>query len=100
VQMGRDKVTDWTILPPGVSQTQFENWLESRGPGDLTALNPNRRPPVDRSGRPLPIDRIIDEGVFVMLAPGRYGIKLDSDGKWVADTAGNRFEMNIALFEK
>lgn len=89
--MQRDEIT---ILPPGVNQTQFENWVEQLEPGDLTRLTPDRRAPVDRTGRRIPLEDIIDEGAFIMLAPGRYGIKME-DGKWIANTAGEQFVIHL-----
>lgn len=95
VDMTDGRVTDMTILPPGVTKQRFENWIDSLAPGDLTKRSVNGRSPHDNRNRPLALQDIVDEGTFVMVAPGIYGIKLQSDGGWVGDGAGGRFLVNL-----
>lgn len=77
---GRETVKDHTILPPGVSETKFTNWLETRQPGDLTRMSLRKRPPVYADLKtPVALDEIVDYGVFVMIAPDHYVIKMAND---------------------
>jgi hypothetical protein len=91
----KGQVRELTILPPGVSQQQFEQWVSTRGPGAFTRLSPQGKPPVYRSGKPVPINDILDDGVFVMTAPGEYGIKMASDGKFLFNSAGQPFLIRL-----
>jgi hypothetical protein len=95
VNKSQGQARDWTILPAGVTGKQLDDWVEGLSPGDLTRLSVNGRQPTDKSGRHLPLQTIVDEGVFVMLAPGIYGIKLGSDGKLVGDGRGNAFQLQL-----
>lgn len=95
VNKSQGQARDWTILPVGVTGKQLDDWVEGLSPGDLTRLSVNGRQPTDKSGRHLPLQTIVDEGVFVMLAPGIYGIKLGSDGKLVGDGRGNAFQLHL-----
>lgn len=95
VNKSQGQARDWTILPAGVTGKQLDDWVEGLSPGDLTRLSVNGRQPTDKSGRHLPLQTIVDEGVFVMLAPGIYGIKLGSDGKLVGDGRGNAFQLHL-----
>lgn len=95
VNKSQGQARDWTILPAGVTGKQLDDWVEGLSPGDLTRLSVNGRQPTDKPGRHLPLQTIVDEGVFVMLAPGIYGIKLGSDGKLVGDGRGNAFQLQL-----
>lgn len=88
-------VKEFTILPPGVTRAQFEAWQERLQPGGLTRYSVNGKPPVYRNGQPVPLADILDDGVFVMRYPGVYGIKMASDGKFLADSSGRAFEVRI-----
>jgi hypothetical protein len=98
---GHGKAPDHTILPPGVSSTEFENWrdgLVGSQPGrvgDLTRLSVRGLPPTDNRGHLITLHDIQDQGVFVMVAPGTYGIKLSSDGQFVGDKTGQPFLMRL-----
>lgn len=95
VNKSQGQARDWTILPAGVTGVQLDNWVEGLVPGDLTRLSVNGRQPTDKSGRHMPLQDIINEGVFVMMAPGIYGIKMASDGKFVGDGRGGAFQMRL-----
>ncbi len=88
-------VKELTILPPSVTGKQFEAWQNSLQPGSLTRISVNGKPPVYRSGRPVELEDILDDGVFVMRYPGVYGIKMASDGKFIADSSGRAFEVRV-----
>lgn len=89
-------VKDQTILPPNVTKKQFENWIESRKPGDLTALSVRGLPPLYGDGKTkVALQDIIDYGVFVMLAPDLYGIKMATDGGKLVDETGQAFVVRI-----
>lgn len=85
----RNGVTNMTILPPRITRSQFENWTEGLTRGDLTRLSVNGNPPVYANGQPVDPSDIADEGVFVMVAPGVYGIKFGSN-EWAFDAASRR----------
>lgn len=93
---GREPVQDRTILPSGVGKSKFENWVESRQPGDLTRLSLRKNPPLYADGKtPVTLQDIIDYGVFVMLAPDLYGIKMATDGGKLVDKTGKAFILRI-----
>lgn len=91
VDLSEGKVKDWTILPPGVNLTQFENWRDKLAPGDLTKLSVDGGRPVDAAGNVIELKNIVDNGVFVMRAPGIYGIKSAIDGLPVLSSKGSPF---------
>lgn len=93
-------VTDQTILPNGVTGRQFRAWQDGLTMPRLQRINPLHDVPRDRNMRPLSIQNIVDEGVFVMRAPGIYGIKLTSDGGWVLDKTGQRYTVQLELRPK
>lgn len=95
VDLSQGKVKDWTILPPGVTGTAFQNWVEQLAPGDLTKLSISGRSPMTASGKPVLLQDIIDEGVFVMRAPGIYGIKMEVDGKFLGNGTGKAFTIRL-----
>lgn len=90
------KVTDFTILPPKTSVRQFNNWIEQLQPGDLTGISVEGTPPLQGDLRTrVPLEDIIDGGVFVMTSPGRYMIKMAEDGKPLMTASGRPFLVNI-----
>jgi hypothetical protein len=94
--MRRGEVKDYTILPPKVNGTQFQNWIERQTLQSISAMSVERRAP--RYGdlkTAVPMDDIIDEGVFVMVSPGRYMIKMASDGRPIMTSTGRPFLVNI-----
>lgn len=96
VNMRRGEVKDYTILPPKVNRTQFQNWVEHQTMESISAMTVERRAP--RYGdlkTPVPMNDIIDEGVFVMVSPGRYMIKMASDGRPIMTSTGRPFLVNI-----
>ena len=84
-----------TILPPGINKKQWNDWLAGRTPGSLTAISTERLPPLTGNKTPVTLQDIIDEGVFVLLAPGRYGIRLNDMG-FLKTATGNTYEVNIS----
>lgn len=87
---------DYTILPPGSNRQQFEAWIERQTWQSLTETSVERRPPRYGDLRTLvPTADIIDEGVFVMVSPGRYMIKMASDGRPLMTSTGRPFLVNI-----
>lgn len=96
VNMRRGNARDYTILPPKVTRKAFEGWLDRQTFQSITAMSVEKRPP--RYGdlkTPVPITDIIDEGVFVMVSPGRYMIKMSSDGKPLMTSTGRPFLVNL-----
>lgn len=92
----KGEVTDFTILPPKVTATQFDNWRDRLTPGSLTALSVERTPPLYADLRtPATMEDIQSEGVFVMTSPGRYMIKMGSDGKPLLTRSGRPFIVNV-----
>ena len=95
--MRRGRVTDYTILPPRVSEGQFRTWIERQTIATLTQFGTAQQPPLFGDLRtPAPIQTIIDEGVFVMVSPGYYSIRMSSDGRPLMTRDGNRYIMRIA----
>lgn len=94
--MREGAVTDFTILPSRATKKQFEAWQDSLTLERITMMSAERRPP--RYGdlkTAVPIEDIIDEGVFVMTSPGRYMIKMASDGRPLMTSTGKPFLVNI-----
>lgn len=96
VNMRRGDVKDYTILPPRTTRTSFQNWIERQTFESLTHLSVEKRPPRYGDLKTLvQTQDIVDEGVFVMVSPGRYMIKMASDGKPVMTSTGRPFLVNI-----
>lgn len=94
VQMG--SLDDYTILPPGTNRQQFESWIERQTWQSLTEMSVERRPARYGDLRTLvPTEDIVDEGVFVMVSPGRYMIKMAGDGRPLMTSTGRPFLVNI-----
>jgi hypothetical protein len=90
------KVTDFTILPPKTTVTQFNNWIDNLHAGDLTRLSVEGTAPLYGDLKTaVPLTEIIDNGVFVMTSPGRYMIKMAADGKPLLTQSGHPFLVNI-----
>lgn len=91
-----ENVPDQTILPPGVSEKKFENWVETRQPRDFTNLSVEKLPPVYGDLRTeVGLQEIIDYGVFVMTSPDHYMIKMENDGKPLKTRTGRTFIVRI-----
>jgi len=84
-----------TILPPAVTTQQWNSWLSRLSPGDLTRLTESRSPPVNKYGKPVALQDIIDQGVFVMLAPNQYSIMFPTDGGYLKTATGQPYVVNI-----
>jgi hypothetical protein len=95
VDMTNGNVKDYTILPQGETEGSFRNWVEQLQPGLLTRLSVEKLPPIYRSGRPVELQHIVDEGVFVAVAPNHYMIKMGSDGLPLKTATGNNFIVRI-----
>lgn len=94
--MRRGRVPDYTILPPRVTEQQFRTWMEGLTIQGLTAYGTERQAPRWGDLRtPVPIQSIIDEGVFVMVSPGYYSIRMASDGRPLMTSNGNRYIMRV-----
>jgi hypothetical protein len=94
--MAKGAVKETTILPPRVSETQFEGWLEQLQPGELTRLSREGTQPLYGDLKTtVTLNDIIDDGVFVMLAPGSYGIKMASDGRFLKTATGRNFVVRL-----
>lgn len=94
--MRHGAVRDYTILPARTNERQFQAWIERQTMASLTNLSVERRPPRYGDLRtPVPVSDIIDEGVFVMVSPGRYMIKMGSDGRPLMTSTGRPFLVNI-----
>lgn len=89
-------LSEYTILPPGANRQQFESWIERQTWQSLTEMSVERRPPRYGDLRTLvPTADIVDEGVFVMVAPGQYMIYMEGDGRPLATSTGQPFVVNI-----
>lgn len=84
-----------TILPPGISQEQFQSWIERQTPWTLSHAG-GRRGLYYGDLRTVPsAQSIIDEGVFVMTSPGHYMIRMGSDGQPLMNSTGHQAIINI-----
>lgn len=83
-----------TIMPVGVTGTQFQNWKDGLESGDLgrLAVKQGTRPSYG-NGQHIPIDVLLDDGQFVMRQPGVYGILLRN--RWVGDGRGGQFTFKL-----
>lgn len=94
--LSKGAVKERTILPPRVNATQFENWMQQLQPGDLSALSRDGiAPKYGDLKTDVLLNDIIDDGVFVMLAPGSYGIKMASDGRFLKTARGGNFVVRL-----
>jgi hypothetical protein len=85
-----------TILPPRVNEAQFESWVERQTLASITGMSVERRPPRWGDLRTaVPIENIIDEGIFVMTSPGRYMILMRGDNRPLMTSTGRPFLVNI-----
>lgn len=89
------KVDDITILPPKVTKQEFENWVDQLAPRDLTRLSVDQSPPIYSTGQEALIEDIIDKGVFVLVSPGEYGIKMEDDGNYLGTASGKPFRVRV-----
>lgn len=71
---GKNGVNDLTILPTGVTATQFEDWIYSVNNNTLQGLATNG-PMQYATGERVSATDVAQEGVMVMLAPGVYTVK-------------------------
>lgn len=99
VQMGKGRVKDWTILPPGVKQQELENFIDRLLPGSLEAISAEKLPPIYATGQRVKLEDVIDEGVLVMVSPNHYMIKMSSDGKPLKTATGSNFiiRLNVGM---
>lgn len=94
--MRRGAVQDHTILPPRTNERQFQGWIEQQTVESLTRSSVGRRAPRYGDLRtPVPMQDIIDEGVFVMVAPGQYMIYMGGDGRPLGTSNTQPFIVNV-----
>lgn len=94
--MRRGAVPDYTILPARVNVQQFRTWMERQTHQTLITYGTERQAPRWGDLRtPVPMQKIIDEGVFVMVAPNYYMIRMASDGRPLKTPNGNNYIMRI-----
>lgn len=96
INMRKGDVKDYTILPPRVTEPAFQHWTERQTVDTLTTMSVERKPP--RYGdlkTPVATADIVDDGVFVMVSPGRYMIKMASDGRPLMTSSGRPFLVNV-----
>lgn len=89
-------VEDYTIPPRGTTEAQFTNWVEQLQPNELTNLSVEGLPPkyADLTTG-VRLSDIIDDGVFVMWAPGLYRIRMASDGGYLKTETGRSFIVRL-----
>ena len=91
-----DNIGDYTILPPRTTKTAFQHWAERQTFESLTTLSVEKKYPRYGDLRTVAqTEDIVDNGVFVMVSPGRYMIKMASDGKPLMTSSGKPFLVNI-----
>jgi len=93
--MRHGEVREYTILPPRVTREQFENWIERQTTYSLSRAGGGHGPYYGDLRTAVPMTDIIDEGVFVMTSPGRYMIRMGSDGRPLMRDNGQPFIVNI-----
>lgn len=96
VNLSKGRAGQYTILPPRVSETRFTNWVEQLQRGELTALSKEKRRPVYGDLKtPANLQDIIDDGVFVMVSPGNYIIRMASDGLPLKTETGRTYVVQL-----
>lgn len=84
-----------TILPPDVSGTDFVNWKDGLVADELIEFSKTGEPPVYGNEQPVPPEDIVNEGVFVKVAPNQYIVKMSSDGLPLVTPSGEYYVMNL-----
>ena len=82
-----------TILPPRVNADEFDDWLDSVTTAELIQLAGGKKPRDSRGGV-IPHYQLVDEGTFVMVAPGVYSVLL-KDGRAVGDGSGRPWKLRL-----
>jgi GH24 family phage-related lysozyme (muramidase) len=82
------------VLPYGVDETQFEQFLSGIDDIDLEALSLSGVEPVFANGEPVQPEWFEDEARFVTLGQGTYGF-IDVMGSKVADANGDPYIMSL-----
>lgn len=65
-----------TVLPPGVKEDEFEDFLSMLNPADVVDFSATGKPPADSMGRAIPPDKLLEYGQFVTVGTGRYKVLL------------------------
>lgn len=92
---GRSGIRALTILPPGITKQQFENWLGASTNRDFVVNSTSGRSPTDRFGNSISAEDIIEYGVFVMVHPGLYIIRMAGDGKPLGDPVNGTYSIQL-----
>lgn len=85
-----------TILPPSVTKKEWNQWLTRLTPGSLTQISREKLPPLTKFGKPAMLEDIIEDGIFVMAAPGQYAIRSTADGGFLKTATGQTYLVNIS----
>lgn len=84
-----------TILPPGVNAEQFVSWKDSLIADDLIELSATQEAPVYGTGDAVPVQDIVDEGIFIKVSPGRYVVQMNSDGGYLYTPEGFPYVVEV-----
>lgn len=84
-----------TILPPNVTTNEFVNWKDGMIPDDLIEYSKTQEPPLYGNGSPVPVEDIVNEGVFVKVGPNDYIIKMASDSLPLVTADGDYYRMQL-----
>ena len=82
------------VLPIGVDEQMFEEFLVGIKPEDLTELSLSGAPPMFGNGEFVEPEWFEDEGRFIQLGRGEFGF-VDVMGNKLADAEGNAYIMRI-----
>lgn len=93
VDMTQGYAETFTILPPNVTQDEFEDWVATSTPEMWQELGGLPR---DVTGVELTPEQIADEGVFVRVGAEHYEILMGSDGLPLQSADGERYIVELS----
>lgn len=84
-----------TILPPNWTRQRWSATLQQQTLQSLTNNSAGGKPPLTKFGNQPSMQSIIDDGVFVMTAPGQYVIKFEGQEGVLVDRTGAPFVLKV-----
>lgn len=90
-----NNITEHTILPVGTTGTQFSKWKDGLVADDLIELSATGKYPQYKNGQDATAEDIVNEGVFIKVAPNEYIVKMDSDAGALVTDDGGYYRMRI-----
>lgn len=85
-----------TILPPGITGTQFQNWIDRGGLKNYARISSTNSPAFTATGHPATWDDVSNHSTLVMVEPGKYKVFSNQDGKPLMGPNGQEYTLNIS----